>query len=462
MDFWGFWGRLGVGVGRVCVSRSWPFWAGVLAVVALVVFGWRLGQPTILLFDETHYVPAARALLDFDRNTNIEHPLLAKTLIAAGIHVFGDTPLGWRMASLIMGVVCVVNVGWIAHMLTKTPLVGAVAGGLTIINFFVFIHARIAMLDMTMAGTFAAGLALFISAARTDARAVVWRLLAAGVMFGLAAGSKWAVVPQIFFCGLVLSGMLMWRYAQSQGRSVGALLFAKPGPPWPGVSLIGGGLALTIPVILVYFATFWPAFFLAENPVGPADLLAFQGEMLARQSQQLSPHPYQSEWYQWPYIGRAIWYLYEPVDGVQRGVLLVGNPVIMLGGLVAAAYCLLAGLYCAIKRETARVPALLIAGLMFIAAIGVWPVMPKKIGFYYYYLVTSLTLSIAIAVAFWDMLARVRAWGQRWAMAGLRVTMAIFGVAAVGMFVYFYPILASWPLDNTMAFLRWAWFTAWR
>ena len=34
-----------------------------------------------MMFDETHYVPAARALFAGQAYTNIEHPLLAKWLI---------------------------------------------------------------------------------------------------------------------------------------------------------------------------------------------------------------------------------------------------------------------------------------------------------------------------------------------------------------------------------------------
>ena len=61
---------------------------------------------------------------------------------------------------------------------------------------------------------------------------------------------------------------------------------------------------------------------------------------LALQTQPLPPHTYQSSPWQWPLITRPIWYLYESVEGVQRGVLLVGNPAVMWGGLVALAACL--------------------------------------------------------------------------------------------------------------------------
>jgi dolichyl-phosphate-mannose-protein mannosyltransferase len=48
-------------------------------------------------FDEAHYVPAARQMLEPvlpGPPLNPMHPLLAKELMAVSIRVFGDVPLG--------------------------------------------------------------------------------------------------------------------------------------------------------------------------------------------------------------------------------------------------------------------------------------------------------------------------------------------------------------------------------
>ena len=55
----------------------------LLALVAQALFTWRLGTPATMVFDEIHYVPAARALIELSGPVNIEHPLFGKTLIAA-------------------------------------------------------------------------------------------------------------------------------------------------------------------------------------------------------------------------------------------------------------------------------------------------------------------------------------------------------------------------------------------
>ena len=61
--------------------------------------------------------------------------------------------------------------------------------------------------------------------------------------------------------------------------------------------------------------------------------------MVELQEEVVKPHPYQSVWYQWVFDWRAIWYLYEKVDGAQRGVLMLGNPLTMLLGLRRAGWC---------------------------------------------------------------------------------------------------------------------------
>ena len=93
----------------------------------------------------------------------------------------------------------------------------------------------------------------------------------------------------------------------------------------------------------VYFVTFTPAFFYHFEPLTLSKLLPFQSKMYFEQTQVLQPHPYQSSWWTWPLDIRPIWYLYEPVDGAVRSILMLGNPVVMWGGLIAVLACLYAG-----------------------------------------------------------------------------------------------------------------------
>ena len=67
-----------------------------------MLFG--LTTPEKFYFDEVHYVPAARQMLEPVMSApmlNPMHPPLAKQLMALSIRTFGDVPLGWRYPSVL-------------------------------------------------------------------------------------------------------------------------------------------------------------------------------------------------------------------------------------------------------------------------------------------------------------------------------------------------------------------------
>jgi dolichyl-phosphate-mannose--protein O-mannosyl transferase len=270
------------------------------------------------------------------------------------------------------------------------------------------------------------------------------RIAAAGALLGLAIGCKWLALPYLAAAGLAFL-LLKFRAGMQARAGVRGFLFSRDIPAWRGVSAVEGSLWLGGLSILVYLATFWPAFFVAENALTLERLIPHQLVMYEQQTQPLAPHTYQSQWWQWPQIDRPIWYLYERVGGVLRGVLLVGNPAIMWGGLLAVLACLVGGL-------RARDPRLLLVAGLWILAFGIWVVIPKKIGFYYYYYMPAMFLPLALAAAF-----------HHYCQEGWRRGVPpLFMLISAGMFVYFYPILSAMPLGGDDAFLTWTWFESWR
>ena len=406
-------------------SRPWATATGI-GLAAALLFLINITRPLKLVFDETHYVPAARYLLTLTRPINTEHPLLGKEIIALGILLFGDNSLGWRFFSAVAATAVVVGVFAIAWLLLGRLRPAIFAALFTMLNFTVFVQARIGMLDGFMAAFVVTGIAAMIWAMQGNGPQLIRRIALAAVLFGLAVGTKWAAVPFVGLAGLaILLADNRVAPALSGQRVLAAVLFA-------GVSL------------LTYFLTFLPAFFYANDPLTLANLLPFQAAMFAQQTLPLPPHTYQSSWWSWPLDMRPIWYLYEPVDGAQRGILLIGNPAILWGGLIAVAACL----YAWWRDRAVAVGA--IAGL-WIAAYLPWIIIPKKIGFFYYYYLPSIFLCLALAAAF-DHFGKGR----------LRHADAWFAGLAGVLFIYFYPILSAAPLAGPMSFLNWMWFFSWR
>ena len=224
------------------------------------------------------------------------------------------------------------------------------------------------------------------------------------------------------------------------------LTAARSGPV-AGISLVEAAFWLGVLPLAVYWATYTPAFFFRHSPISPLDFIGHHRHMIELQDSVIQPHPYRSVWYQWIVNWRPVWYLYEPVDGVQRGVLLLGNPFSMLAGLPALAWCLWAG----IRRQ--RIDALAFA-MMYLTSIGMWIVSEKPVQFYYHYLIPSTFLMGCLALALDAM----------WQASGLRRWSAAVAIVVTGgMFAWFYPIISAAPLDGgEQAFAKWMWLDSWR
>ena len=411
-------------------------WCAVIAVMFLALVWHRLGIPTRIYFDELHYIPAARAMLKLT-SANPEHPMLAKEMIAAAIWALGDKPLFWRIPSALFGAFGLFAFARAMWFASGRRFATIAAMLLVATNFVWFIQSRIAMLDMVMAGLAMAGLWMLAAAVRRPDQGR-WRLMLAGIFLGLALGAKWSIAPVLLLPGLTFVWLKLWH----NGRR---FLTARHGGPVPGISLIEAGLWLGLLPLTVYWLTYWPGFFYAKAAIDPLDPIGHHQYMLQLQDSVKRLHPYRSVWYQWAGNWRAVWYLYEVVDGAQRGIVLIGNPFTMLAGLPALLWALWAGL------RQRRYDALACA-VLYLVSLGMWAISGKPIQFYYHYLLPGTFLMACLALALDELWAR----GRRWLPLG------VLAVSAA-MFLYFYPIISAAKLHHgKQSFAEWMWLKSWR
>ncbi|MEN9717643.1 MAG: hypothetical protein RIQ99_521 [Pseudomonadota bacterium] len=413
-------------------------WCGVIAVFFLALAWWRLGIPTQLYFDEVHYVPAARKLLDGVR-ANPEHPLLGKEVIAAAIYWLGDKPLFWRIPSALAGAVGLYAFSRTVWLTSRRRSATLAATLLVATDFVWFVQSRIAMLDMIMASLGMIALWQVAAAVRQPARAR-WRLAAAGLAFGLALGAKWSIAAAAALPGL-------WFLVGKLNHNRTRFLTALHGGPVPGISLIEAGLWLGVLPLTVYWLTYWPAFHYAKDAIDPFDPLGWHRYMLKLQDSVVKLHPYRSVWYEWMGNVRAIWYLYKDVDGAQRGIVLIGNPLTMLAGLPALGW----GLWAGIRRGRHDTLAFV---ALYAASLGMWAVSGKPIQFYYHYLLPSTFLMALLALALEELWHRRDRW--RWIAPATLLGSFI-------LFAWFYPIISAAPLHHGRpSFEHWMWLGSWR
>jgi len=413
-------------------------WCAVLTIAFLALVWHRLGIPTRIYFDETHYIPAARAMLEW-HGVNPEHPLLGKQMIAAAMALLGDKPLYWRLPSALFGALGLFAFSRLLWWSSGRRFATLAGTFLLATGFSWFIQSRIAMLDMVMAGLGMVGLWFFAAAVRLPQQGR-WRLAIAGTAFGLALGAKWSIAPVLVLPGLAF----LWLKLQHNGLR---FLIARNGGPVPGITLIEAGLWLGVIPLAVYWLTYWPGFFYTQGAIDPYAPLAWHQHMLALQDSVKKLHPYRSFWYEWIGNWRAIWYLYEDINGGQRGIVLIGNPFTMLAGLPAVLWCLWTG----IRRQ--RQDALAFA-LLYLVSIGFWAVSSKPIQFYYHYLLPGSFLLACLALALDDLWQRTDRW--RWTGPAMLTVSA-------GVFLYFYPIISAAKLHNgKQSYAEWMWLDSWR
>jgi predicted membrane-bound dolichyl-phosphate-mannose-protein mannosyltransferase len=137
---------------------------------------WLDKPPGLLIFDESYYVNVARIILRMPQQPNVfpnaipgidsvnqEHPLLAKLLIALSMSIIGDNGWGWRIPSVVFGLLSIFVLYLLLKKTAKSPLIALMGTSLFSFDTLVFVHSRIATLDIFVLGFMLLGLYWYFS-----------------------------------------------------------------------------------------------------------------------------------------------------------------------------------------------------------------------------------------------------------------------------------------------------------
>lgn len=122
-----------------------------------------------LIFDEWYYVNAARVILHLAQSVgsngqppyvnvtqgldpNHEHPPLAKLLIAFSMWLLGDNGYGWRIPSVVFGSVSILAFYLLMKRMSNQDIIPILSTFLFSFDNLVFVHSRIATLDIFSLG----------------------------------------------------------------------------------------------------------------------------------------------------------------------------------------------------------------------------------------------------------------------------------------------------------------------
>jgi dolichyl-phosphate-mannose-protein mannosyltransferase len=486
-------------------SSLWG-WLGPLLVTALGAFlrFYRLGQPHAIVFDETYYVGDAYGILRHGVEINhaanadtlllqgktnilasggelVVHPPLGKIFIAGGEWLFGLTPFGWRFAVAVIGSVSILMTARIARRMTRSTLLGCVAGLLLAVDGLELVLSRTAILDIfvmfwvlaafgclvldrdwsrgkiadaAMAGTAGAG------GPRLGIR---WWRLAAGVCLGASVASKW---NGIWFLPAFALLTFFW--------DAGARRAAGFTAPWKG-ALAGTAKWMPLTFVVAPVATYlaawsgwlaspygfdrnWAAQHGNHTPVWSAldSLIQYNRYMLQFGLGLTKGHPYKSQPWTWLLISRPVSFFYATpntcgVKDCSQEVLAIGTPLIWYVSIPVLLVCVVWWL----ARRDWRAGAVLLG-----VAAGWLPWFwfawhDNRTEFYFYsvafdpFLVIGITLCIGLLIGPTSAAPVRRATGA--------VLSGAYLIAVIADFYYMYPLLTAQVIPYSSWFARMWW-----
>lgn len=441
--------------------------------------------------------------------TQVVHPEVGKWMIAVGEHLFGMTSFGWRISAAVIGALTVLVLARMVRRMTGSTTLGCLAGLLLAVDGVHFVMSRIALLDVFLAFWLVCALACVVAdrdwgrvrlarryahteqvAGYGPVRMLLlrpWRL-AAGVCFGLAIGTKWSALYV-----LAVVGVVVWVLDAIDRQAIGVR-----GAWWRSVLVDGlpAFVSLVLVALVVYVLT-WTGFLVNHEvfearfghgygetppwgsyldggdrgPLGEAwqalrslwhyhqMVYSFHtGDYLAGKT-----HPYQSDPWGWLVLNRPVGVDAQtdlpattpgcPATGdatCLRQVLILGNPAIWWGGLLALG----ASVWLWIRERDWRFGLVV---LVVLAAWLPWFAYDDRPIFLFYATAFIPFTCAAIALVAGRLLRASRR--SRWRWWG-PVALGVYVAVALACFAFFFPIWTDMLLSNDewrqrMWFQRW-------
>jgi len=375
-----------------------------IVLFALIARMILLDVPSTFSFDEGFYVPAARDILKGLPDPVPEHPMMAKYMIAGSISLFGDTPVGWRLPSLLLGTAAVFALYFVFRRAKFSERTSLLACFLVATDFLCIEMSRTATLDTCFFAFLIFGLYFLLGKKKYD-------FLFAGTFFGLAVASKWTALLGIGFAFAYL-------LATKQLKTKHVLTF------------------LAIP-LAVYLLTYAPL--IASQ--GLDGFIGLHMSMYGKLHDMQASSSMASPPYLWPLGQRPLWFtrIKEPAKGPfwftwlgdvtgepYGGQVAFGNPLFWWPALFAVLYTC----YSYYKKRDRRD---LFIVLWFAFTYLPWFLTQRTNVFLYYFLPAVPAYALALSRFFNQ---EIPGWIRRYAILVLL------------SLVFFYPILIGLPINR--------------
>jgi len=405
-----------------------------------------------MYFDELYHARTAYEHLHGIAPYENSHPPLGKIFIMLGIAVFGMNAFGWRIVGTLFGIGMVPIMYAFAKQLFKKSEYALLGAFLFAFDFMHFSQTRIATIDVY--GVFFILLMFycmhryFMMNFYSDGLKKTLKPLAlAGIFFGLGAASKWicfyagAGLAVIYFTSLVQRYIEYRRLRNSED----AALREKIKPFWKNAVLSCLWCCLFYVLIPagIYLLSYLP-YVLSEASYDLAGIWGVQQFMFGYHSGLEATHPYQSSWWQWPFILRPIWYhvSYYVDAGNVSTISAMGNPAVWWVCSVTT----LAVIF-SLVRGTRRGDKTLFVLLVGLGANFLPWVLISRCTFIYHFFASVPFILLITVYALSKKEEEDESYGKiKW----------IWMAAALLLFVLFYPAISGFEVPRGyISFLEW-------
>lgn len=391
------------------------------------------------MFDEVYHGRTAYEFLHGLTTYETTHPHFGKILISLGILLFGMTPFGWRIMSVLFGILIIPLMYLFAKKIFKDTYIATATTALLAFDCMHYTLSRIATIDI-----FAAFFILLMyyymfryleadhqyrmtkgtSADPFPPKPVYTALALSGISMAFGIATKWTGV----YAGIGLAILFIWHTIvhYPKGQVLRLFFFCCT-------------FFLFIP-LAVYILCFIPV--VGYSPYKNLLDKAIQGTiyMFNYHSTLVAEHYYSSPFYEWPVIWMPLLDANDAVSATKvSAVSCMGNPAIWWAGIP----CVLYTLYNWIIKRDKKAGFLVIA---YLAQYVPW-MSVGRITFIYHYFPAILFVILMMGYTMGKIKERF-SWGKK--------ATAIYLAAAILCFFLFFPVVSGLPVSKEWGLhLRW-------
>jgi dolichyl-phosphate-mannose-protein mannosyltransferase len=426
-------------------------WLG-LAAIAFVAFAtrfWQLDYIEKTVFDEVYYPKFGLNYLNGEPFFDA-HPPLAKYIIALGIQIFGNNPIGSRFMSALAGALVPLITYAVVVQLSDRPVWAWLAGWFTALDGLLLVESRYGLINIYILLFGMLSHLCLVLALRRSRQRWGW-VLAAGIMLGAAVSAKWTGLGYVVGLGAI-AAIVRVKYKQS-------------------LSLLQVFFGLVLLPLGFYWLQWQPhlqidlSMDLIEQH---QEIFGFHQNLGVGKTEPI--HPYCSPWWTWAWLIRPVAYLYETRNNgeIIQFVHGMGNPFLYWSSAIAIILCSLALLakisptfsgwvkYFGRIYQIQLKPTNLTWCAFYVVASFCGNLLPwslsRRCTFLYHYMPASVFAFMAIAlVVNW-------CWQQR--QEFLRAVGTTTAIAVTASFLFWLPVYIGLPISSAHFHVL-MWFASW-